>query len=154
MRRLTLYYLFTSVFFILSCNDHLKIEENNDPQRYADSQFVGSWKIVSISSNVPWDWDNNGTTETNIFATLSNCEKDNLYTFVGDKTGTFKLNCSTTKNGSWEIINQLYLNYTPSGMPLEQAKVILMTSVQFQTTIAVTLSNGQPAIITKTWTRQ
>lgn len=153
MKRLILY-LFVFIFFITSCNDHLKIEQNNDPQGYADSQFVGSWKIVEIKSDVPWDWDNNGTTETNIFATLSNCEKDNLYTFVGDKTGTFKLSCSTTKNGSWEIINQQYLNYTPVGSPLEQEKVILMTSVQFQTTIAITLSNGQNATITKTWTRQ
>lgn len=151
MRRIILY-LF--ILFITSCNDHLKIEENNDPQRYADSQFVGTWKITSINSNVAWDWDNNGTTETNIFATLSNCDRDNLYTFVGDKTGTFKLNCSTTKGGSWEIINQLYLNYIPAGMPLEQEKVILMTSVQFQTTIAVTLSSGQSATITKTWIRQ
>ena len=147
-------YLFVFIFFITSCNDHLKIEQNNDTQGYADSQFVGSWKIVEIKSDIPWDWDNNGTTETNIFATLSNCAKDNLYTFVGDKTGTFKLSCATTKTGSWEIINQQYLNYTPVGSPLEQEKVILMTSVQFQTTIAVTLSNGQDATITKTWTRQ
>ena len=153
MKRIILY-LFALLVFITSCNDHLKIEENNDPQRYADSQFVGTWKITSINSSVAWDWDNNGTTETNIFATLSNCAKDNLFTFVGDKTGTFKLNCSTTKDGSWEIINQLYLNYTPSGLQLEQEKVILMTSVQFQTTIAVTLSNGQSTTITKTWARQ
>ena len=153
MKRLTLY-LFGSVFFITSCKDHLQIERNNDPQRYADSQFVGSWKVVAINSNVPWDWDNNGTTETNILATLSTCAQDNLYTFVGDKTGTFKLSCSLTKNGSWQIVNLEYLQYTPAGLSIESEKVISMTSVQFQTTIAVTLSNGQNATITKTWTRQ
>jgi hypothetical protein len=153
MKRLILY-LFSSVFFITSCNDHLKIEKNDDPQAYADSQFVGTWKIVSISSDVAWDWDNNGTTETNIFATLSSCEKDNLYTFVGDKTGTFKLNCSLTKDGSWQIINTQYLIYTPLNLAPESEKVISMTSVQFQSTIALTLSNGQPVTITKTWARQ
>ena len=153
MKRLILY-LFSSLFLITSCRDHLKIEQNNDPQQYADSQFVGSWKIVAITSNIPWDWDNNGTTETNILATQSTCVRDNLYTFVGDKTGTFKLNCSTTKDGSWQIINTQYLNYTPIGLPLEQEKVISMTSIQFQTTTAVTLSNGQNATITKTWARQ
>lgn len=153
MKRLFLY-LFICLFFITSCSDHLKIEQNNDPQGYADSQFVGSWKIVAISSDVPWDWDNNGTTETNILATQSTCVQDNLYTFVGDKTGTFKLSCSLTKDGSWQIINTQYLNYTPSGLPLEQEKVISMTSVQFKTTTAVTLLNGQNATITKTWARQ
>ena len=146
-------YLF-ALLFITSCNDHLKIEQNNDPQQYADSQFVGTWKIVAITSSIPWDWDNNGTTETNILATQSTCAKDNLYTFVGDKTGTFKMSCSLTKDGSWQIINLQYLQYTPLGLSMEQEKVVLMTSVQFQTTTAVTLSNGQNATISKTWARQ
>src|SRR6188474_2724569 len=102
MKRLILY-LFATFFFMSSCNDHLKIEKNNDPQRYADSQFVGTWKITAINSDVAWDYDGNGTTETNIFATLPACDKDNLYTFVGDKTGTFKFSCSLIKDGSWEI---------------------------------------------------
>ena len=65
MRRLILY-LITSVFFISSCNDHLKIEKNNDPQGYADSQFVGSWKITALSCDVAYDWNNDGTTERDI----------------------------------------------------------------------------------------
>ena len=147
-------YLLVSVFFISSCNEHLKIEKNNDPQRYADSQFVGTWKITAINSDVAWDYDNNGTTETNIFATLPACDKDNLYTFAGDKTGTFKFSCSLTKDGSWEIRDLEYLFYTPLGLAPESEKVIYMTSVQFQSTLAITLSNGQPATITRTWTRQ
>ena len=153
MKRLILY-LFASVFFITSCNDHLKIEKNNDPQGYADSQFVGTWKIVSKDSNIPWDWDNNGTAETNIFATLPTCDQDNLYTFVGDKTGTFKINCSFTKDGSWQIINTQYLIYTPLGLAPESEKVISMTSVQFKSALDLTLPNGQSATITKTWARQ
>jgi hypothetical protein len=153
MKRLILY-LFSSAFFITSCNDHLKIEKNNDPQGYADSQFVGTWKITSINSDVAWDWDNNGTTETNIFATQSSCQQDNLYTFVGDKTGTFKLSCSLTKDGSWQIVNTQYLLYTPTGLAQESEKVISMTSVQFKTALDLTLPNGQPATITKTWSRQ
>ena len=151
MNRLILYLL---LCFFISCNDHLKIEANNDPQGYADSQFVGTWKITAINSDVAWDWNGDGTTETNIFGTLSNCEKDNLYTFVGDKTGTFKLNCSLTKEGSWAVVNTQYLIYTPLNLSPESEKVILMTSVQFRSTLAITLSNGQPATITKTWQRQ
>src|SRR5688572_33099286 len=93
MKRLILFFSF-SIFFISACRDHLKIEKNNDPQGFADSQFVGTWKITAIDANVAWDYDGNGTTETNIFATKSACEQDNRYTFVGDKTGTFKLSCS------------------------------------------------------------
>jgi len=151
MKRFILY-LFTSVF-ILSCNDHLKIEANDDGQGYADSQFVGAWKITAVEADVAWDYDNNGTTETNIFLTWTTCQKDNLYTFVGDKTATFKFDCNNTKNGSWEIVGTKYLNYTPLGGSPESEKVVQMTSVQFKSTVAITLSNGQPATITKTWER-
>jgi len=153
MKRLILFFSF-SIFFISSCKDHLKIEKNNDPQGYADSQFVGTWKITAIDADVAWDYDGNGTTETNILATKPVCDHDNLYTFVGDKTGTFKLNCSLTKNGSWEVVETKYLNYTPLGLGPESERVISMTSVQFKTKLALTLSNGQDANITKTWTRQ
>ena len=36
----------------------------------------------------------------------------------------------------------------------ESEKIILMTSIQFKSTLDITLPNGQPAKITKTWTRQ
>lgn len=152
MKKQLIYLLF--LLFILSCNDHLKIEANDDQQGYADSQFVGTWKITAASSDVSWDYDNNGTSETNIFSTWSTCQKDNLYTFAGDKTGTFKFTCNNTKNGSWQILSTQYLVYTPIGGSPESEKIIQMTSVQFKSTIAITLSNGQPATITNTWTRQ
>ena len=164
MRRLILY-LFTLVFFITSCNDHLKIEKNNDPQGYADSQFVGSWKITALSCDVSYDWNNDGTTERDIYSTWTACERDNLYTFTADtamdayKKGTFKISCSVTKTGEWQIVNTTVspksqsLIYAPLGLSPESETVIDMTSVQFQSILLLTL-NGQPATITKTWTRQ
>ena len=152
-------YLLISIFLVAACNDHLKIEKNNDPQGYADSQFVGSWKIVAVSSDVAYDWNNDGTTERDIYGTWSSCQKDNLFTFTGDtasgsyKTGTFKINCSVTKSGIWQIVDTVYLIYTPLGLGTESERVINMTSVQFQSILLLTL-NGQPATVTKTWARQ
>ena len=164
MRRL-IPYLFIAVFFTSSCNDHLKIEKNNDPQGYADSQFVGSWRITALYSDVAYDWNNDGNPERDIYSTWSSCEKDNLYTFTGDtavggyKKGTFKINCTVTKTGEWQIVNNTTnpksqsLIYTPLGLGPESETVTNMTSVQFQSILLLTL-NGQPATITKTWTRQ
>jgi len=163
MRRLFLY-LFTSVFFISSCNDHLKIEKNDDPQGYGDSQFVGSWKVTALNCDVAYDWNNDGSKERDIYSTWSQCERDNLYTFTGDtatdgyKKGTFKINCSITKTGQWQIVRtdnpkSQSLVYIPLDLLAESEKVIDMTSVQFQSVLLLTL-NGLPATITKTWTRQ
>lgn len=147
-------YLFISIL-LLSCTS--KIDDNNDindPQGYADSQFIGTWKVTAAESDVAWDYDNNGTSETNIYLTWTVCQRDNLYTFAADKTGTFKLDCNNNKNGSWQVVATQYLNYTPIGSTTESEKVVQMTSVQFKSTLAITLSNGQPATITKTWDRQ
>jgi len=158
MRRSILYLLIT-VFFMSSCNDHLKIEKNNDPQGYADSQFVGSWKITAVTRDVAYDWNNDGSTERDIYSTWSSCEKDNLFTFTGDtamggyKKGTFKINCSVTKNGLWQVVSTKDLLYSPDGLSPESERVIYMSSIKFQSILLLTL-NGQDATITKTWTRQ
>ena len=158
MKRFILY-LFVFTFFITACTDHLKIEKNNDPQGYADSQFVGSWKITAVSSDVAYDWNNDGSTERDIYSTWTPCERDNLFTFTGDtatagyKKGTFKINCSVTKTGEWQIVNTKDLLYIPLGLGPESERIIDMTSVQFKSTLALTL-NGLPATVTKTWARQ
>lgn len=153
MNRLSLY-IFLLGILLYSCRDHLKIESNNNPQGYADSQVVGDWKITAFVSNAPYDWDGNGTAETNIFETWTSCEKDNLYRFVGDKTGSFKLNCSLTKNGGWQIFNTRELTYTPEGFATEIENIIAMTSNEFKTSRTVGAGIGQTFTVTKTWSRQ
>lgn len=153
MNRFLLYF-FTG-FILSSCSrEHLRIDANDDPQGYADSQIVGNWKITSVSSDVAWDWDGNGTAEQNIYNTWTACQKDNLYNFIGDFTGTFKLNCSVTEPISWKIINTKHLQYISPSIGIESEKFISMTSVEFKTTKDYALSNGQPATVTKTWSRQ
>lgn len=148
-------YLAFLLFLFASCNrEHLKIERNNDPQGYADSQVVGNWKITAMTSDVPYDWDQNGSVETDIYNLWSECQKDHLYTFVGDKTGTFKINCSTTEAATWQIIQTQYLVYSTASLGLQSEQFISMTSVQFKTIIKLSLPSGQPVTITKIWSRQ
>jgi hypothetical protein len=56
----------------------------------------------------------------------------------------------------WQIYDTKYLVYTPLGLGTESERVVpgSMTSIQFKTALALTLSNGQDATITKTWARQ
>ncbi|HEX6192963.1 MAG TPA: hypothetical protein VFZ42_11400 [Chitinophagaceae bacterium] len=150
----SLLYFFTSCLFLTSCNDHLEIEANNDPQGYADSQVVGAWKITALISDKPYDWDGNGTPETDIYNSWSACDKDHLYTFVGDKTGVYKINCSTTLNGVWQIFEVRQLEYTPDGMSTLAEKIVALTSNEFKTTRTVSAPSGQIFTLTKTWTRQ
>ena len=146
--------LFICIFFINSCRDHLKIEANDLPQGYADSQVVGNWKVTAFTADKPYDWDRNGTLETNIYNIWTACQKDNLYSFSADKTATFKTDCATTNTGTWTIVDTKYLEYIAVGYPLESEKFISMTVNQFKTTIDITDANGQDIVLTKTWIRQ
>ncbi len=153
MHRYLIYIIFCCLC-LFACRDHLKIEKNNDPQGYADSQVVGVWKITAFSSNAPYDWNGDGSVETNIFNNWTSCEKDNLYQFVGDKTGTFKFNCSINGAGEWTIVNTLFLVYFLTGQIPDAEQFISMTTNEFKTTRDITVSTGQNFTLTKTWTRQ
>ena len=153
MYRLNLYLILTCLL-LGSCNDHLEIEANNLPQGYADSQVVGSWKITAVMSDAPFDWDGNGSVETNVYNAWASCEKDNLYTFVGNKTGTYRLNCNLTKTGTWQIFNVKDLQYTPDGMNTVTERIISMTSVQFKTTRLYFVPPASNVTLTTTWSRQ
>jgi hypothetical protein len=147
-------FLLTGLLSLPACSDHLNIEKSDSPQGYADSQVVGTWKITGYTSNKAYDWDGNGSKETDIYSTWSPCEKDNLYQFTPDKTGTFKINCSTSSSGTWLIISTKYLVYKPDNQVSETAKLVSMTSVEFKTAEDVTVSTGQNLTLTKTWSRQ
>jgi hypothetical protein len=146
-------YLTLISLIISSCSPHNKNENYNAPQGYADSQLVGSWKITAFTSDTPYDWDGNGNAETNIYNNWDACEKDNLYIFAGDKTGSFKINCSVTKPGSWTIIDTKQLIFDVEGVGSQSEKFISMTSDQFKTTTIV-MANGKNFTLTKIWSRQ
>ncbi len=130
-------------------------EDNGNIQGYADSQLVGSWKITAISSDKPYDWDTNGTMETNIYATWTDCSKDNLYTFVGNKTGTYKTDCNTSKNGEWYITDdRKSIIYIANGGFPEQERITSLSSNQFNSNKTFYPGNGTSLIISKTWTKQ
>jgi hypothetical protein len=138
---------------IFSCSPHNKNDNFNAPQGYADSQLVGSWKITAYTSDIPYDWDGNGSTETNIYNNWTACEKDNLYTFAPDKTGSFKINCSVTKPGNWAIIDTKELIYDVESIGSQFETFISMTSDQFKTTRNITVP-GKIITVTTTWSRQ
>lgn len=147
------YFILLLPFFI-SCKKHIDDNINNNSQGYADSQVVGTWKITGFSSSEPYDWNNDGRIESNIYTTWSACQKDNLYQFSSDKTGLIKYDCSTTVQASWQIINTLYLVITPIGQLPDAEKIVSMTSADFKTSRDLTVSTGQNITVTKIWTRQ
>ena len=148
---LQIYFLF--FLFFAGCK-RVTVEANDNPQGYADSQVVGTWKITEIISDKAHDWDGNGTKEKDVFETYTDCEKNMLYQFIQDKTGIYQINCNTTKNGTWLILNTLYLVWTPEGSAQRNEKISNMTSNQFYTSRTMQIMLGETITITSKWERQ
>ena len=151
VKNLQIYFL---LFLLFSGCKRVTVEANDNPQGYADSQVVGIWKITEILSDKAYDWDGNGTKEKDVFATYSDCEKNMLYQFIQDKTGIYQLNCNTTKNGTWLILNTLYLVWTAEGSAQRNEKISNMTSNQFYTSRTMQIVLGETITITSKWQRQ
>ncbi len=146
------FWIILSVFF--SACKRITVDANDNPQGYADSQVVGTWKITEVNSDKAYDWDGNGTKERDIYATYDECEKNMLYHFLQDKTGLYQLDCNTTKNGTWQILNTLYLLWTPEGNAQRNEKISNMTSNRFYTSRNMQVMLGETYVITSTWERQ
>ena len=138
---------------ILSCRK-ITVDKNNNPQGYADSQVVGTWKIKAMNSDKPYDWDGNGIAETDIFSTYDDCKKDNLYQFFSDKKGTYKLSCNNSRNGTWDIIDTKILEWIPEGSFAYSEELDDMTSNSFETIRYHQVAPGQIITITTSWERQ
>jgi hypothetical protein len=78
----------------------------------------GTWAVTGISSNYPNDWNNDGYTETDIFNTYSNCQRDIVLSFNNNGYGQSRQGCDAPwENMSWQLTNnnrRLDI-YMPSG---------------------------------------
>ncbi len=129
-------------------------EKNTQPQGYSVAQIIGTWKITGISSDKAYDWGGNGVAGTNIYSTWTNCQRDNLYKFSADYTGSYKRNCSELKEGTWLLSDNNILIYASNGQTSEYEKITALTSNFIKTVSNKQVANGQVFVITKEWTRQ
>ena len=154
MKPLSSLFCFILLIIIFPSCYKVEVEANSRPQGFSVAQLIGKWKITGISSDKANDWDGNGTSETDIYSTWPACQKDNLYQFNSNFSGTYKLNCSDTKTGTWQLDGGITLVWAPSGSASFFEKITYLTSDTFKTETYLTLSNSQTYKITKTWSLQ
>lgn len=140
-------------FIFISCYK-IETEANSLPQGYSVSQIIGTWKIIGITSDKAYDWDGNGTTEKDIFNTWDDCKKNNLYQFNSNYSGIYKLDCSTSKDGTWYLGGTTILAWAPIGSSIEYEKIVYMTTDTMKTQSQVMNANGLTYTIEKVWKLQ
>jgi hypothetical protein len=77
---------------------------------------VGTWAVTGIRSNVAYDWDGDGRSETDILSTYSYCQRDIILEFEYGGYGQSRQGCNAPwRSLSWQLYNNRTLNIQLSG---------------------------------------
>ena len=99
MKNLTL--LFFSLFSLILLSSCSKENTNSRPDT-----LIGTWAVVGISSNTPFDFNGDGRTETDIYGNYNACQRDIVLTFEQGGYGQARQGCTAyTETLSWQFSN-------------------------------------------------
>jgi hypothetical protein len=104
---LPLVFLF-SLVAISSCTKESTISNTDE--------LIGTWEVVGISSNIPYDWDYDGYEETDIYSTYNYCQRDISLSFDYGGYGETRQGCNAPyETLNWQLGNNRLDIYIPSG---------------------------------------
>ena len=77
----------------------------------------GSWSVTGIQSDKTYDWDGNGSMETDILATYNSCNRNIVYVFETGGAGRVSEGCTAPfVNFRWQLSGtRLSMEGIPSG---------------------------------------
>ena len=109
----TLPVLFLMLVLVAGCSKNDADADVNTGQE----DVTGSWSVTGIQSDRAYDWDGNGSTETDIFGTYSVCNRNIVYVFETGGTGRVSEGCTAPfVNISWQLSGRrLTVQGVPSG---------------------------------------
>ena|SRR5438128_4911249 len=92
--------LLASVIFIFSsCTKGNDIINNQ-------ADITGTWAVVGISSNIPYDWNGDGYPETDIYGSYNYCQRDIALSFEDNGYGQSRQGCNASWLAmSWQLSN-------------------------------------------------
>jgi len=100
--------LLSTLFVFTNCTKQDTVTNTN--------QIQGSWIVTGINSDYPYDWNNDGYTETDIFSTYSYCQRDISLNFQQSGYGQSRQGCDAPiENMSWQLSNNRLDISIPSG---------------------------------------
>ncbi len=102
------FFLLSTILIFTNCTKQDTVNNNN--------QIQGTWIVTDIYSDYPYDWDNDGYTETDIFNTYSYCQRDISLNFQQNGFGQARQGCDAPiENMSWQLYNNRLDLFIPSG---------------------------------------
>lgn len=146
------------VFIGCSKKESTPAPDNESP--IVAQKLIGTWTMTAQTSSVAWDWNGNGTTETDMYANYDACLKQKGLIISVDKTGFVKQSCTVSNSMEWLVtdygkIFRFRIN-TGSGSFGAYADYDIkeVTSTSLKLTVKIDVPGGpQGVIIAYTYTK-
>jgi hypothetical protein len=149
-----------SIFFVLILFSCSKESTPQDDTATNESALRNNaWKLTGRVSDVPRDWDGNGTTEANIYATRTDCDNNYRYRFGSSIDGVFWNNCNASGlSFLWSLSNygHTLLTSWQDGLVDGDGRqdIVSINNSTLVLTYKTGDSNGMIYTITDTYTKQ
>ena len=142
----TILSLFSLVLIFTSCTKSGVISNQND--------ITGTWAVTGIRSDIPYDWNGDGYSETDIYGSYDYCQRDIVLTFDQSGTGQSRQGCNAYwKAMYWQLINgnrTLQINLPNDDLNLDISRFTSNTIVGDDQVYV----NGRNYVITYTLSRR
>ncbi|MBX2925685.1 MAG: lipocalin family protein [Chitinophagaceae bacterium] len=134
-------------------------KKSNDDPKPANAErkalLTGTWKLTAMTYSPPYDYDQNGTPETDAYAVMEPCQKDDLLTLRAN--GTWEsdpgIPCDWEDpddfSGQWKLSDD-GKTFTEGD---EEGTILQLDEHIFKFQVSVS-DDGVTYTVTITWTRQ
>ena len=94
----TSFSLLAVLFFFSNCTKDAVVNDTDD--------IVGTWAVTDIRSDMAYDWNGDGRTETDIYGSYSFCQRDIVLVFDYNGYGQSRQGCNASwRSMSWQLTN-------------------------------------------------
>jgi hypothetical protein len=116
----------------------------------------GTWVLSSKTSSVPYDWDGNGSTETDVLAVMFSCPSGyKVYFNYPSMTGNVNKTCSIESSITWSLSDYgNTLNWTIPNAGTITEKIVSISSTQLKTITETQPPNATIITITNIYTKK
>lgn len=114
--------------------------------------LVGKWAYSVRTVSPAYDWDGNGTAETNVFAVMSDCQKG-FFIEYKSAGGIIKQDCTQpNKSITWELQdNGKLIKYVIAGVAHGSENIVSINSTTLVTETKIEPPSGPSYILTNTY---
>lgn len=144
------------LLILSSCKKHNDAVTQPDVTNQNAALLAGTWKYSGRVISPAYDWDGNGTLDTEVYSLYTECQKSYELKLNAAGSGTLKKICNIPfEHIEWNLLDRgLTLHYAINNGGNVSEKIILINNTTLVTESKFEPSTGETYTITNTYKNQ